>query len=311
MKEFRIKRKYRDITIPYPYCYYKKGLSGYIYKDQFYSNDELNDLFNDFVGFYLNYHIEVNSKIEIVHSLDGVMELLLDNYNNFKIPNEYKDDFSEDEYQQIMKIQKGLKENTKIKKQTEIIVDSKKIKHRRKIIDSMKNYHFYKTLKEMKNYQFSIPERVYSKYYKRHFYAVEGEVYWNLLTAFEDLYNIGFYYQYCGDGIDKFSDHYHSHEFEYVISDAINKSNEFQIYGFQKQFFSKQEINFLESLVQKLKDISYHPIEDDLYKGSLALEYNKLCDEGKVIKAFLCDKKINRDIKRIKKEKLKNHKIKF
>lgn len=243
--------------------------------------------------------------------MEEVTELLLDNYNNFKIPNEYKRDFSEEEYQQIMKIQKSLKENTKRAKQTEMIVDNSKIKSRRKIIDLIKNYRFYKTLKEMKKYQSSIPERVYSKYYKRHFYVVEGEVYWNLLTAFEDIYNIGFYYQYCGDGKDEFSNHYHSHEFEYVISDAINKSNEFQIYEFQKQFFSEQEIKFLESLVQKLKDISYHPIEDNLYKGSLTLEYNRLCDEGKVIKAFLCDKKINRNINKIKKEKLKNHKIKF
>lgn len=240
-------------------------------------------------------------------------ELLLNNYRTFKILKKYKNDFSEREFEQFIKIQKYLKEGTRPEPFEKVIVKDNNINIFQKIKYYFKNYRYNKMIKEMKKYDYKVPTKVYSKSYRRNFYVVDGEPFWSLLSAFENLYQIGFYYQYNGDGIDEYSKHSHQHDFEYVIYDVINNPNEFNIYEFQMQFFSKQEVNFLNALAQKLKDISFvpcsHEYENDyLYKGPLANTYYKYRDDKKWIKAFLINRKIQLIIKRNKRKKLQNHK---
>lgn len=311
-----MKRKYRNITVPYYYINNKKNIRGYIFKDKLYLEDNLYDLFKDFLGFYLDYHIEIEGKIIVAHSLGEVAELLLNNYKTFKISPKYKNDFSKREYEQFIKIQKYLKESSRPKPFETVIVKDSNINTLQKIKYYFQDYYYNKMIKEMKKYDYKIPTEVYSKSYRRNVYVVDGEPFWTLLSAFEYIYQIGFYYQYNGDGIDEYSEHSHQHDFEYVICDVIDNPNEFKIYDFQKKFFSKQEIIFLNALAQKLKDISYTSCSwkyenNYFYKGPLSNRYYKYRDNKQRIRTFLINKKIKLIMKRNKKRNLQNHKIKY
>ncbi len=311
-----MKKKYRNITVPYYYVNYKKNIIGYIFKDKLYLEDNLYDLFKDFIGFYLDYHIEIKGKIMIVHSLEEVAELLLNNYKTFKIPNKYRNDFSGIEYKQFIKVQKYLKEGSRPKPYEKVIVKDHNINAFLKVKYYFQNYRYNKMIKKMKKYDYKVPTKVYSKAYRRNFYVVDGEPFWSLLSAFENIYQIGFYYQYNGDGIDEYSKHSHQHDFEYVINDVLERPNEFKIYEFQRQFFSNQEINFLNALAQKLKDISFIPCSSEyeneyLYNGHLSNKYYKYRENKQWIKAFLINKRIQLILKRNKKINLQNHKIKY
>jgi len=169
-----MKRKYRNITIPYYYIDNKKDIRGYIFKDKLYLENNLYNLFKDFLGFYLDYHIEIKSKIIVVHSLEEVAELLLNNYNTFKIPQKYKEDFSKNEYKQFIKIQRFLQENTKPEPFKELIVKDCKVNTYQKIKYYFRNYRYNKMIKEMKKYDYKVPTKIYSKSYKRYFYVVNG-----------------------------------------------------------------------------------------------------------------------------------------
>lgn len=309
-----MKKKYRNITVPYYYIDDKKSIRGYIFKDKLYLEDNLYNLFKDFLGFYLDYHIEIEGKIIIVHSLEEVAELLLNNYNSFKIPKKYIGEYSEIEYKQFIKVLKYLKSESRPKSFEKVIVKDYSINTFQKVKYYFQNYRYNKMLEEMKKYDYKVPTKVYSKYYKRNLYVVDGEPFWSLSSAFENIYQIGFYYQYNGDGIDEYSEHSHQHDFEYVIHDVFNNPDKFIIYDFQKQFFSKQEVDFLNALVQKLKDISFESDSNEyeyLYNGPLANEYYKYQDNKQWLKAFFIDKKIQSILKKEKNKKLQNHKIKY
>ena len=60
-----MKHKYSDITIPYYYNYKKKYCDVYIYKNNYWT--DLNALYTDFLGIYLNYHIKIKKEIIVVH----------------------------------------------------------------------------------------------------------------------------------------------------------------------------------------------------------------------------------------------------
>lgn len=311
-----MKTKYRNITVPYYYVNYKKDIVGYIYKDKLYLENNLYDLFKDFLGFYLDYHIEIEGKIMIVHSLEEVAQLLLNYYKTFKIPSQYTNDFSAIEYKQFIKVQNYLKEGTRPKPYEKVIVKDSKINIFQKIKYYFQDYRYNKMIKEMKKYDYKVPTKVYSKFYKRNLYVVDGEPFWSLLSAFENIYHIGFYYQYNGDGIDEYSNHSHQHDFEYVIHDVINHHDTFKIHEFQIPFFSKQEIAFLNALAEKLKQISFTPCpneyeSDYFYKGNLANKYYNYRDNKQWLKAFIINKKIQSIIKSNKRRKLQNHKIKY
>ena len=73
-----MKRKFKNITIPYFYFDDKNNTTYFIYQDNKYY--KLNDLFKSFIDEELTYHIEINKKIKEVHNLEDVAELLINNY---------------------------------------------------------------------------------------------------------------------------------------------------------------------------------------------------------------------------------------
>ena len=87
-----MKRKYKNITVPYFYFDDKNNNSYFIYQDKEYT--KLNELFKDFIDDELTYHIEVKDKQKEVHNLEDVVELLINNYKTFKIPRKYYEEIA-------------------------------------------------------------------------------------------------------------------------------------------------------------------------------------------------------------------------
>ena len=104
-----MKKKFKNITVPYYYCDKKNNTTYYIYKDNKYY--KLNDLFKDFINYELNYHIEIDKKEIILHNLSDVIEELVLNPKSFKINKEYYEEYSIDELSYIKKLQKKLLNN--------------------------------------------------------------------------------------------------------------------------------------------------------------------------------------------------------
>lgn len=302
-----MKRKYLNITIPYKYYNNKTLENGYIYKDKFWTN--LNDLFWNFLGSFLSYHVLVNNEEIEVHSLEEVIYYLTKYPNNFEIPNKYKNEYSNIEYKSINKFHKDLLNNN-----LEIIEYYPLKKWRFRKFD---DYRWYRALKEAQKYKDVIfPIKVYNKVYKREVYVLRGEIYKSLIYALEHISRLSFYYQYNGDGKKDSYNHNHSHEFELVI-DRVIEDKDFKIYDFQEEFYSKQELELIKKLQLKLTKMNFERI--DLYYNSLNKNnlkkkwYDKIRNyekEKKYLRAFIYEKKVRYLENKIKKYNLSNYKIK-
>lgn len=302
-----MKRKYLNITIPYKYYNNKTLENGYIYKDKFWTN--LNDLFWNFLGSFLSYHVLVNNEEIEVHSLEEVIYYLTKYPNNFEIPNKYKNEYSNIEYKSINKFHKDLLNNN-----LEIIEYYPLKKWRFRKFD---DYRWHRALKEAQKYKDVIfPIKVYNKVYKREVYVLKGEIYKSLIYALEHISSLSFYYQYNGDGKKDSYNHNHSHEFELVI-DRVIEDKDFKIYDFQEEFYSKQELELIKKLQLKLTKMNFERI--DLYYNSLNKNnlkkkwYDKIRNyekEKKYLRAFIYEKKVRYLENKIKKYNLSNYKIK-
>lgn len=297
--------KYRNITIPYFYNYKKKYSETYIYKNKYWFN--LNDLFIEFLGFYLNYHIKINENIVVVHSLEEVASTLLLNYPNATIPKKYKNEYSSKEY---LFFEKMLCNINELKQDRKIILNMENITF------SLKDYWWYKANKSVrKENKTNLLYQTYSKVYHENVWVLNGTI-TPLLRAIEEICNIGFYYQYSGDGKNEYSYHEHQHEFENVIKDVFFLGEKFVVYDFQKQFFSKQELFFLKALKAKLENIGYivdftKNYNENFYYSDLCQIYWQLRDQNRKIQAYLVFRKIKKKHKKLQKMFLKNHKIKY
>lgn len=296
-----MKRKYKNITVPYNYYDYKENQTYYIYKDKKYY--KLNELFKDFINYELNYHINIDKKEIILHNLSDVIEQLVLNYKSFKIDKEYYEEYSEDELSYIKKLQKKLLNN-----------ELKPLYER----DINKNYRL-RDLKEIKYILFEkdiynkyknviIPKKIYSKYYKNYYYVSNGYAFDNIIYALEEVYDYSFYYQY-GSKVSGLENHFHSHSFDEVINSLFYVFDEFKILKSQEEFYSKQELDLLKKLCSKLKKLNYIPFKSN-YTEEDYEEYRYLKDNKKYIRLFIHN--LSNDINDIKnrKERLKSHKIK-
>ena len=300
---FVMKQKYKNITIPYHYQTSKKYSDVYIYKNRYWT--DLNALYTDFIGFYLDYHIEVKGKIVTVHSLEEVAKTLLLNYPDAKILPKYRKEYSENEYAYFEKMLNNI---FKVKDQKTTSLNSEKISF------NLKDYWWYKANKEIKKEQKEdLLYQTYSKIYKENIWVLNGKI-MPLLRAMEEILNTSFYYQYGGDGKDEYSNHEHQHDFESIIKDVYYFGKDFIIYDFQKKFFSKQELKFLSALKEKLISLGYKQTKelkdsDNLYYSDLSQEYWALKDHKKNLQAFFILNKIKNQKKKSIKEDLKNHKL--
>lgn len=296
-----MKLKYRNITIPYRVCNDKKeNYIYYIYNDKKYT--DLNKLFTDFLGSYLTYHYEVKDKLKEVHNLSEVVEALLKNKADFKIPKKYKEEYSDSEYQYIFELQKKLlNEGLKIEDNSGIAPKYSKLG-----FITRKEFKFYKEIYD-KYKNVKIPKKIHSNIFNHDYYVVAGRAYETVFGALSEVYNNEIYYQFGGTKNPNNRTHFHSHNFEDLISMIFDYSSNFKIHVFQREFYSKQELDFLSKLSDKLKAMKFHSAERKMNID--VEEYFYLKDNKKFFKLLVHNIKYILAENKYQKEKIKSHKI--
>jgi len=273
-----MKRIYKNIKIPYHYYDPNTLLSGYIYKDVFYLKES--EVFTKYLGIYLTYHYTVNNMLKEVHDYEDVLIDVINNYDTFKIENKYKNEYSKRELSSIEEAIKHLK-NKDFRN-----IEYKETKYNKKkfLTKEEKKYRdLNEEIKQYKNVDF--PKEVYSTTLKSNIFVYKGEYYFTALYCLEETCLISLYFQFNGDGIEDSYNHNHEHDFSSVIRDLINDNDNFILYDYQKEFYSNQEIEFLNQLHNKLLEDNFHPIQ---YKSDEAF-YNRYCyleDNNKKIRLF-------------------------
>ena len=291
-----MQRKYKGITIPYHYTNKKANYTCYIYNDQEYL--DLNSLFQDFLGLYLTYHYEAKDKLYEVHNLSEVLEALLKNKDTFKIPKEYQEEYSEEELKYIKGLQKCLINDT-----LKIAYDKNR-EFNKKDYPSTKSYNMALEVYD-KYRKVVIPKKV--NLYNHNYYVVAGEYFESIYHALDYVYNDNLYYQFGGTKKENNRNHLHSHSFDDLISLIFSNSEEFKIHVFQRQYYSKQELDFLTKLANKLKKMNFHSITFNPDKIEYE-EYWYLKDEKKFFKLLINNIRWHRLNKQYEKDVLESHK---
>jgi len=296
-----MKKKLRGITVPYLYYNKQKNYSCYIYNDEEYT--DLYCLFTDFLGSYLTYHFNIKEKTYEVHNLNKVIESLIDNKKTFSIPNKYKEEYSIDEYNYLMNLQAKLQNNQLKIENTQSYKQSFSIKN-------LKEYRLYKFNKEIfeKYQKVSIPKKIHSNIYNRDYYIVAGNAYESIYRALEEVYNSSLYYQFGGTKKENNRSHFHSHSFDDLISLIFEKSSKFKIHTFQQQYYSKQELDFLNKLAEKLKKMKFQSVEKNMDELDYK-EYFYLKDNKKYLRLLFHNLKFYKKGKKYQKDVLESHKI--
>lgn len=296
-----MKLKYKNITVPYRVCTdEKENYTYYIYNDKKYT--DLNELFTDFIGSYLTYHFELKDKIKEVHNLSEVVESVLKNPENFKIPKKYREEYSEDEYKYIFTLQKQLL-NKKLKLELQA---KEEFPYRRSDFKNKKLYNFHKEMFE-KYKNVKIPKKIHSDEYNRDYYVVAGRIYEEIFGALSEVYLNDLYYQFGGTKNPNNRTHSHAHSFEDLINMIFMDNSQFKIHVFQRQYYSTQELEFLSKLSDKLKKMKFHSAERKINID--VEEYFYLKDNKKYLKLLFHNIKYCLADRKFKKDVLKAHKI--
>ena len=293
-----MKRKYKNIKIPYSYYDKVKGWCYYVYNNKYYNN--IYDAVKDYLGCELTYHFLYNNKLIRVHDLEKISEYILLK-GNFSIPDEYKYEYSLIEYQELNWLYKN------INKYEFKAYYYQKPSLKYLLEEPISCYLGYKYYKLYKNCNY--PKKVYSKFLKTEVFVYKGHIYYTI----NDILELNYYYEF-NNPLDS-GYQLHEHEFNFVINEVFHYFNEFKINKKQEQFYSKQELVFLDKLVKKLKDDKFDnsilKIKDsyeewkylhDNHKYFKLLIYN--------IKDYFSNKKKNKEILKMYKKQLDNNKIK-
>lgn len=295
-----MKLKYRNITVPYKVFDQKENFTYYIYKDKKYK--DLNKLFTDFLGVYLTYHFEVKGNLKEVHNIVEVVEALLKNKDTFKIPKKYLEEYNEREYKYLFDLQKQLL-NDKLKIQYNRDYE---FKYSKKEFGNKKYYNFSKEVYE-KYRNVKIPKKIKPTQYENEYYVVAGRAYERIVDALGEVYDGTFYYQFGGTKNQNNRTHFHTHDFEDLIWMIFTYSSKFKIHVFQRQYYSKQQLEFLTKLSEKLKEMKFHSVESKM--DTDVEEYFYLKDNKKYLKLLIHNIKYYFADKKLRNEILKSHKI--
>ncbi len=296
-----MKRKLKGITVPYLYYNKKKNYTCYIYNDKEYF--DLNELFTDFLGSYLTYHYNIKDKTYEVHNLSEVLENLIKNKKTFSIPNKYKDEYSKEEFKYIKNLQDKLL-NEKLK------IENNQLFEHKFTIKNIREYRLFKFTKDIfdKYKKVSIPKKIHSDIYNHNYYVVAGNAYESIYHALDEVFNDSLYYQFGGTKNENNRSHFHSHSFDDLISLIFDRSNKFKIHVFQQQYYSKQELEFLNKLADKLKRMKFHSIERNIDEIEFE-EYFYLKDNKKYLSLLIHNIRFYKEDKKFREKVLESHKI--
>ena len=291
--------KYKGITVPYEYFDKKRNYVFYAYKDKDYH--DVAKVFKAFVGSYLTYHFEVKDKEIEVNNLSDVLDNLIRFSDTFKIPSKYKDEYSELEYEYI----KGLLDA--IKKDKLSINYNPEFRYSKKDFKTAKIYRFSKEIDKKYN-DVVLPKRIKDKIFNNDYYVVGGVAYQSIYYALEVVYEGGLFYQFGGTKNPNNRTHQIAHNFDDLIGLILKKSSKFVIHEHQYDFYSKQELEFLNLLSNKLNEMGYKSVEPK-YEEEYTEEYNYLKDNRRYLGILLNNIKYYLKRKRTKKAQIKSHKI--
>ena len=294
-----MKAKYRGITVPYQYFDKRRNYTYYVYKDKEYH--DLSKLFKTFVGSYLTYHFEVKEKEIEVHNLSEVLDNLIRFPDTFKIPTKYKREYSELEYDYI----KGLLDA--IKKDKLKINYNPSFNYSKKDFKTNKIYKFSKSIDQKYN-DIVIPKRIKDRVFNNEYYVVGGVAYESIYYALEVVYEGELYYQFGGTKRTNNRTHQIAHNFDDLLGLILKKSTKFAIHTHQQEFYSKQEIEFLAKLADKLNDMGFKSVEPT-YEEEYTEEYNYLKDNHRYLGILLNNIKYYIKQKKHERQVLKSHKI--
>lgn len=296
-----MKLKYRNITVPYKAYDKSKKLSYYIYKNKEYT--DYNELFTDFIGSYLTYHFEIKDKEKEVHNLSEVLEALLKHKEDFDIPKKYQEEYSPEEYKYITLLKKKILANS-LKLADE---SDKEFIYSKSEYGNKKNFHIAKQVYE-KYKKLTIPKKVHFPELDLDYYVVAGSYFYSIYHALDQVYDNSLYYQFGGTKSQNNRTHFHSHNFEELVDMVFKKSNKFKIHVSQSEFYSKQELEFLEKLSEKLKNMKFRSVEQNYDKIDVQ-EYNYLKDNKKYFSLLIHNIKYHNINRQYEKAVLKSHKI--
>lgn len=279
-----MKRKYKNIKIPYSYYDKVKGCYYYVYNNKYYNN--IYDAVKDYLDYKLTYHFIYNNILIEVYDLGQVCEYILLK-GSFSIPDKYKHEYSLIEYQELNWLYKNINKIVF----NEYYYQKPSLKYL--LEEPISCYLKYKYYKLYKNCNY--PKKVYSKFLKKEVFVYKGYIYYTI----DDILELNYYYEFnkpLNSGYQV-----HEHEFNLVINEVFYSLNEFKIDKEQEQFYSKQELIFLDKLVKKLKDDKFD--SSILKRKDSYEEWKYLHDNHKYfklliynIKNYFSNKKKNREI---------------
>ncbi len=177
-------------------------------------------------------------------------------------------------------------------------------------ISHIKEYKLYKFTKAIYNKykDLIIPKLVFSEDYKHNYYVVAGSAYESIYHALDEVFDDNLYYEFGGNKRNNNRSHSHCHSFEDLINLIFANSNKFKIHIHQQQYYSKQELDFLNALATKLKKMNFHSIEKE-YDSLDSEEYIYLKENKKIFSLILYNIRYYKEEKKYQKDILKSHKI--
>ena len=104
------------------------------------------------------------------------------------------------------------------------------------------------------------------------------------------------------------SDFYHSHEFKNLVMTVIRYFDKFNIHKFQEDCYSKQELEFLGALSNKLKSMNFKPIRPS-YDYLDMKEYEYELNNHHFFRALIMAHKFKKLDRKFKEEELECYKI--
>ena len=98
------------------------------------------------------------------------------------------------------------------------------------------------------------------------------------------------------------------HNFDDLLTQVFKKSTKFIIHVHQQEYYSKQELEFLQLLADKINEMGFKSIEPK-YEEEYTEEYNMLKDQHRYLGILLNNIKYYLKQKRHERAVLKSHKI--
>ena len=289
--------EYQNITVPY-YKYNKQKRKCFFW----YGNKEYDDLyklFKKFLGGFLTYHIEVNGDLIEVHTFEDVLEKLVKNSKTFFIPRKYIKEYSQNEYDYLIHLQKDILND-------KLVLTPDPTEAKFMIVHSV-DYKVEKRIRE-EYCNTKVPKKVFIKEFDDYFYCVNGTYHEDLVSALGEVYNRSLYYEFGGKNRKNASDFYHSHEFKNLVMTVIRYFDKFNIHKFQEDCYSKQELEFLGALSNKLKSMNFKPIRPS-YDYLDMKEYEYELNNHHFFRALIMAHKFKKLDRKFKEEELECYKI--